>query len=47
MAEKYLGVYYSRPVIVNKENQLKGTTMDKLFVNKNSNVLEMSDIDEL
>ena len=47
MAEKYLGVYYSRPVIVNKENQLKGTTMDKLFVNKNSNILEMSDIDDL
>lgn len=44
MAKKYLGVYYSRPVIVNKENQLNGTTMDKLCV---SNIGEMSDISEL
>jgi len=33
-AKKYLGKYYSRPVIVSKEHELSGTTMDKLFVDK-------------
>jgi len=44
MAKKYLGKYYSRPVIVSKENELSGTTMDKLFVDKNA---EKTDIDDL
>ena len=44
MSKKYLGRYYSRPVIVSKEDQLSGTTMDKLLVDKNA---EKTDISEL
>ena len=44
MSKKYLGKYYSRPVIVSKEDQLSGTTMDKLFIDKNT---EKTDISEL
>lgn len=44
MCKKYLGKYYSRPVIVSKEDELPGTTMDKLFVDKNA---EKTDVDYL
>jgi homospermidine synthase len=44
MCKKYLGRYYSRPVIVSKEDELSGTTMDKLFVDKNA---EKTDVDDL
>jgi|694.fasta_scaffold16096_8 homospermidine synthase len=44
MSKKYLGRYYSRPVIVSKEHELNGTTMDKLFVDKNAEKTHVDDL---